>query len=108
MADIMNEIHLAAPKVVALDIVLSEPEKISYEPDDPDHPEGKVHTVDADAQLASAFSKCGDVILPVIIGNLDPPSPIHQAIESIYRANLESSEAQVTEHLQAAGTGRPT
>jgi class 3 adenylate cyclase/CHASE2 domain-containing sensor protein len=103
LAELMNEIHLAGPKVVAMDIVFSEPDKVRYEPIDPTRSDSAMQRIDPDALLTEAFKRCGNVIVPVTLGSFDVPNPIDQAIESFYRTDLEADDAAATEHLAAAG-----
>src|SRR5438067_4065243 len=67
-AAILDEIHLAAPKAVEMDVIFSEPQPASLR----ERIDGKVEKVDNDGELAAAVGRCGNVIVPL---SLDPEPP---------------------------------
>lgn len=105
LAEILDEIHLAGPKVVGLDILFSEPQEVDYRPLDPNAAEnGPMQKIDHDALLADAIRRSGNVILPVaLIGGDENPSSLLTQLRDIYRHDLVLSDAQVVEQLHHRG-----
>src|SRR3954467_11685220 len=60
-AEILDELELAGPKAVELDVIFSEPQ----EPTHVDLPDGSSRKIENDAMLAATLARGGNVILPL-------------------------------------------
>lgn len=95
----LEELHLAKPKVVGMDIVFSEPTRAvqlkngtTYQPDD-------------DAQFAASAQKLGNVISTISL-SLRPPAistSIQATVHTLLRANLELTPPGLSDELAKAG-----
>ncbi|MBI1337987.1 MAG: CHASE2 domain-containing protein [Phycisphaera sp.] len=74
LAGLLDEVHRAGPRVVALDILLTDPQT----PQTVLREDGSLETVDHDAILADVVKRSGNVILPVAFGLA---SPVRSAVE---------------------------
>src|SRR5947209_4044663 len=60
LAEMLDEVHRARPKVVALDVIFSEPQDPDYRPLDPELGErGPMQKIDHDALLAESLRRGG-------------------------------------------------
>lgn len=105
IAEILDEVHRAGPKVVALDVIFSEPEDAEYRPIDPELGErGPMRKVDHDALLTESLRRGGDVILPVtLLAGEDPAKPIELAMREAYGRDLQLTDAELIEDLHRHG-----
>jgi CHASE2 domain-containing sensor protein len=106
MARLIDEISVAKPKAVAIDVVMTDPEPPTPVP----NPGGGYRLVDGDALLADAIGRAGNVIIPMSL----VPRPtvsmtsLQGAIESELNADLEVSEDQLLDRLKKRGFERVT
>ena len=100
LAEMIDELRLAAPKVVAMDIIFDVPQKVEWQPNQ----ENKFAKVDNDAEFAAALRRLNSAIVPAaLFGNTDVLSPIAKAVQSILKQNLESTDEQVIARLRERG-----
>jgi CHASE2 domain-containing sensor protein len=79
MAEILEEIRLTGPKVLAMDILFAEPEELAYDRT------GKA--IDRDAKLTETIRKFGRVLVPASFTFEQPTLPSHmnrRLIETAY------------------------
>jgi class 3 adenylate cyclase/CHASE2 domain-containing sensor protein len=93
LADVVDELGQAGAKVVAFDVLLSEPEEPKLQPS------GDV--IDHDAQLADAIRRMGSVLVPASLIFESPAldSPAVAAAEDDLMPNLELTREQVNQRL---------
>jgi CHASE2 domain-containing sensor protein len=97
MAAILEEISLAEPKVIAMDVFFSEPARPQYD---------KNGTLtDTDAILAETIRKIDRVLLPASLtfGSQPVPGPLEQKLFDLLIANPELTLEQAIEQMKAAG-----
>lgn len=102
LAEMMDEIRLAGPKAVALDVLFTEPQSPQWLP----QADGTFRRIDHDALLAAAFARMGNVLVPASlpVEAAIPRTEAERAVERILTADLELTPAQVADALQASGT----
>ena len=98
-ARILDELRLAGPKAVEMDVILSEPQEIEFR----ELPGGKMEKIDNDAELAAAVGRLDDVILPLSIDPVPPPSREYAAMVELYRAEPDLSETELAQRLAGRG-----
>ena len=99
LAEILDEIALAKPRVIGLDVLLSEPQ----EPQWRRLPNGQFEIVDHDQVFADAVKRAGNVIVSARL-------PFEQAREKGLRSSVREllvsdptmTEAEVSEYVEAA------
>lgn len=98
MARLIDEIALAKPKAVALDVVMTDPEP----PTPVKEPDGSYQLVDGDALLAKALKNAGNVIIAasVIPKPTRSASSIEGAVLSELSTDLEITEDQLIERVR--------
>src|SRR5215212_6517202 len=96
-AEILDELKLAGPKAVEMDVVFSEPQ----EPTHVDLPGGKSEKVNHDALFASAVARSGNVILPMSLVPDPPPTRAFAAMVEALKANPELDEREVAAELKS-------
>jgi CHASE2 domain-containing sensor protein/class 3 adenylate cyclase len=105
LADMMDEIRLAGPKAVLLDILFIDPARTQWEPGV--GADGKPHfsKVDQDLVLAGSFRRMGNAIVPANLRIEDPPpvSPLELRMRDVLRKNLEYGEQQVAQLESTSG-----
>jgi CHASE2 domain-containing sensor protein len=105
LARILNEVHLARPSAVGLDIFFPEPQRVRYEPKG----DGTFDTIDDDAALANALRASGVSVLAASF-NLEPEErtwPMLDRVSGWLKEDLELTSAKVAEKLgPAAGMER--
>src|SRR5439155_2377957 len=95
VADILDELRLAGPKAVALDVLFSEPQK----------PEGKV---DPDAELAQAIARMGNCVVAASFPfRRQGERPVYSASRDALYADAEQTEEQVVQALRLKGFNEP-
>ena len=80
MGALIDEIHKAGAKVIALDIVFSERQR----PRNERQPDGSFLEIRDDAQLAQVVSAAGQVLMPLNLNVDEPPT----ALQKTLRENL--------------------
>ena len=85
-AILLDEIHLAGPKAIELDVLLADPQSPVE-----------------DAALADAIARCGNVILPIQLASQPRESPLYQAMFDALRDDPELGEKQLLQRLRARG-----
>jgi class 3 adenylate cyclase/CHASE2 domain-containing sensor protein len=96
-AEILDELRLAEPKAVELDVIFSERQ-------DPGHvtlPDGTDKTTDDDALLAAAIKRCGNVILPLSLVPEPAPTRAAAAMVEALKENPELDDRELTAELAA-------
>jgi class 3 adenylate cyclase/CHASE2 domain-containing sensor protein len=103
LAELLDEIQLAGPKVVGMDLLLSEAEEAPGESEAGD----KSNFSPGDARLAATLKRMGNVVTTVIFYPHDPKASqaLPQAARAEWAADLELSEAQLTDKLAMKGFG---
>jgi CHASE2 domain-containing sensor protein len=101
LARILDEVHRAGPSAVGLDILFSEPQK----PQLIQEADGKLRTIDGDAELAQALRKCGNAVLAASFklksGEAQSAGP-SRAVE-LLAGDLEMTRDQFSKRLMDAG-----
>ncbi len=104
IADMMDEIHLAGPKAVLLDILFVDPAEPEWKRETA--ADGTTHFVkiDHDALLAASFQRMGNAIVPTELNFQEPPPtlPLELQMRVVLEKNLEYSDEQVAK-LAPAG-----
>ena len=114
MAQIFDEIRLAGPKAVEMDVLYSEPQLIQYEPiaspqptsqstSQPASQPTQYETIDNDAELAAAMKRLGNVIVPSVLEPIQRQSAQFAAMIEELRKDLEQDEGALLERLRARG-----
>src|SRR5215212_737043 len=85
MAMIFDELRLAGPKAIEMDVLYSEPQLIQHEPIE----DGKYETNDNDAELAAAMKRLGNVIVPATLEPVPKQSPRYAAMIEELRKDFE-------------------
>jgi CHASE2 domain-containing sensor protein/class 3 adenylate cyclase len=102
VAELLDELHKAGAKAVALDVTFTEPQ-----PPELVKPNKFVMAVDHDARLADAIRESGNCVLaamfPFRVEAVDPDYP---AVKAELLKHPERTEAEVVEALRSAGHGR--
>ncbi|MGD0389404.1 MAG: CHASE2 domain-containing protein [Tepidisphaeraceae bacterium] len=97
LARILDEVHRAGPSAVGLDILFSEPQK----PQLIQESDGKLRTIDDDAELAQALRKCGNTVLAASFklesGEAQSAGP-SRAVE-LLAGDLEMTPEELKKHL---------
>jgi class 3 adenylate cyclase len=104
LADMFDELRLAGPKVVATDVLFSEPQDPRFEPGE----DGKVRRVEDDQIFADSIRKLGCVIVPMSLP-FDVPqklNPLQKRLREQLRSNPELTDAQLVEKLAAENLDR--
>ena len=100
LAEMIDELRLAAPKVVAMDIIFDVHQKVEWQPNQ----ENKFAKVDNDAEFAAALHRLNSAIVPAaLFGNTDALSPIAKVVQAILKQDLESTDEQVIARLRERG-----
>src|SRR5687767_11974747 len=112
IAEIVDEIGRAKAKVLAFDVVFSDPHAPTYEIERPADDGGGGATtrpavvkreIDHDAALAEAFRRFGRVLVPASFDLVQAEeSPLHNAVRDVLVADLELSAADVAQRLRAS------
>src|SRR5687767_10048908 len=118
IAEIVDEIGRAKAKVLAFDVVFSDPHAPSYEIERPDEEGGSASTqpstrpavvkreIDHDAALAASFRRFGRVLVPASFDLVQhEESPLHNAVREVLVADLELTAAEVAQRLRARQGG---
>lgn len=111
-AKIIDEIALAQPKAIALDILFTERQRTEIVPaanGDIRSTQGNLQRVDHDAALADAFERAGNVLLPASWNLAAAPkaSPLGTALVQTLAGNLELNEGQAVAMLREKGFAEP-
>ena len=108
LAEMFDELRLAGPKVVATDVLLSEPQKpqLVRRPAVPGQPE-EVDEIRDDTLLAESIRKLGCVIVPMSLPFLETPklNPLQEQMRAMLHADPELSEPELVERLTATSLG---
>jgi CHASE2 domain-containing sensor protein len=98
MARLIDEIAVAKPKAVAVDVVMTDPEP----PTPVINPDGSYKLVDGDKLLADAFKRAGNVIIAasVVPKPTRSASSIEGAVLSELSTDLEITEDQLVERVR--------
>lgn len=99
LAEMFDEIRLARPKAVVLDIIFPERE----EPELQRRADGQVATVDHDSNFARSLKELGSALVPVSALLHAAPSPLAQAVQQVLVRDPEASEADLSAALLARG-----
>src|SRR5438067_662723 len=81
LARIMDEIVLAKPKVIGMDMYFPEAQRTEGEP----QPDGSVKLVPNDELFASSLKRAGNVLIPISVrfANAKPPDPLFLRVQGI-------------------------
>jgi CHASE2 domain-containing sensor protein len=101
IAHILDEVRLARPSAVGLDILFSEPQKPQLVLDS----NGKIHTIDDDAELAEALRKCGNAVLATSfrLESGEAQSPVLSRAVDWFTSDLEMPRETFSERLLNSG-----
>lgn len=119
MGELVDEMSAAGPKVIALDILYSEPQEKEWKPvDRTDAPQqrneaatrpvsGRFELVDHDANLAAAFRRAGNVLVPasLLFESSHTQSRGIERATDLLTENLELSPQLLAQKLAAEGFG---
>ena len=97
-AELLDEIRLAGPKAVALDIIFPEPNQLDVKTAD-----GRRVAIDYDVEMAAALKRLGCVLLPTDTPIKPPPPALTQAMRDLLVEDLEMGEGELAEALLRRG-----
>ena len=100
-AEILEELHLAGPKVVAMDLLLTKPEDADNEAAE----EGVRKASNGDLRFAEALKHLGNAVIAMEFSLPDPTeaAPLPKALHAELIANLELTESELIDRLLARG-----
>ncbi len=104
LARIIDEISLAKPKVIGMDMYFPDPQR-----DDYIHFEkGSGQVVANDELFAASVKRAGNVLIPISVAFEDSSAadPLLSQIQRLLHSDLEMDASQVVEALQRAGQDR--
>jgi exonuclease VII small subunit len=96
----MDEVHLARPAAVGLDILFSEPQQVRYVR----HPDGTFEAIEDDDELANAFRRSGVSVLATTF-ELEPEErtwPMLKSVVDWLKADLELTPEKLRAKLGTA------
>ncbi len=104
LGELIDEIRLAGPKIIALDILLDQAQEPQVRVDE----SGKVTRIDHDQNLADAIRRAGNVLLPVSINfeQSSLQSALYQSLVELLSEDLERDVAELEPLLRARGISR--
>ena len=103
MGALIDEIHKAGAKVIALDIVFSERQR----PRNERQPDGSFLEIRDDAQLAQVVSAAGQVLMPLNLNVDEPPTALQKTLRENLIENLELTIGETFEKVSQTGTENP-
>ncbi len=109
LGEIIDELRLASPKAVALDVIFSEPQgRLVDDLNLPDQDEVFAASLrrlpDQDAVLAASLRRLGCALVPYTVPFVkESVSPLQQAVTEQLRGDLELSEEQIIGLLPPSG-----
>ena len=105
-AALLDEVQIAGPKVVGMDVLFSEAE----EPANDTATDEQLHLSPGDSSLATTLQKSGNTVIAAIFSPPDPSSTevLPRAIRAQLTADPELTESQLIENLAAKHFGSPT
>jgi class 3 adenylate cyclase len=97
----VDEIHLAGPKALAMDIIFPEAEKARWE----DRGDGKFEQIDDDQLFANSLRRLGCTLMPVVLLQEPPkvPTLIERELRVLLREDLEITESAAPGLLRRRG-----
>lgn len=99
LAEIFDEIALAGPKALAIDVLFPEPQKVELRK----RPDGTLYEVDHDAALAASLQNLGSAIIAVDTPFNPPDPPLNKSLVEILSANAELPSSTATDLLKKRG-----
>jgi class 3 adenylate cyclase len=101
MAEILDEVHLTAPKVLAMDILFAEPEEAVYDK--------RGREIDRDRILTDTIRRSDQILVPCSFTFDTPPKPdvLMRKITAQLEANLQTSYEECVRRLAADGLKSP-
>jgi CHASE2 domain-containing sensor protein/class 3 adenylate cyclase len=106
LAEVVDELHVAGAKAVALDLLLSETEAPEWRklPEKDLPPEKRFEQVDHDARLAKAMRLAGSVVVATRLPfKSEPASDVFAAMCKVLAARPTATESDVTAALRGGG-----
>ena len=102
-ASLLNEVQIAGPKVVGMDVLFSEREDRATDLDAAD--QSKLSPGDAD--LTATLKKSGNSVITAIFSTPDPQAaePLPRAIHTEWLTDLELTESELMQNLAAKNFG---
>lgn len=117
LAEILDEVAIARPRVVGLDIIFPETNDPLYQPQGDLPPaaravhgtvvQGSFKVVDHDAALATSLKRMGRALVPVSLPfeRRPRPTPFDEALRAELERDLAATQAQLTQRLRARQVG---
>lgn len=117
LAELIDELALARPKVVGLDIIFPERQKPGYvpppgatpKPVGPDRVEGEFALIDHDKLFADALTRLGCALIPVSLP-FEPraeQSDFHKALRAEVARDVTLPQAELVKRMRASGFDAP-
>jgi class 3 adenylate cyclase/CHASE2 domain-containing sensor protein len=97
LAEIIDEIERAGPKMIATDIVFVDPSKANFQ----ELPGGKTRKIDDDAIFAAAIARGGNILVPTSFELPKPLPAVYRKLRDYLTGDLELSEADCFQRLLA-------
>jgi class 3 adenylate cyclase/CHASE2 domain-containing sensor protein len=106
LAQIMDEIALAKPKVIGMDMYFPEAQGTEGRAG----PDGKVELIPNDERFAQSLKRAGNVLVPISIrfASAGAPDPMYVKVKKFLQTDLELTEDQVIEKLRQEGISGDT
>ncbi len=103
IAEIVDEIGRAGAKVLAFDVIFSEPQPVVYEVEHPTTGPAIVQReIDPNQALADSFKRFGKVLVPASFDiTLEASSPVAEQVRKALESDLELSAQDVSARLPA-------
>lgn len=112
VAQILEELSLAGPKAIEMDVLMSEPQEIQYLPIGTTQQTGVAATqpttqpcvpFDNDAELARVIAKLNNVIVPVALEPIPRQSNQYKAMVRAFEKDLEQEEPALRAKIASEG-----
>ena len=93
LARIMDEIALAKPKVIGMDMYFPEAQRTEGVPQS----DGSIKLVANDELFAASLKRAGNVLIPISVrfANANPPDPLFLRVQKLLESDLELTQQQI-------------
>ena len=101
IAEMIDEIHVAGPKVVGFDVLFHDISEVRYVKRE----DGKFGEIDDDREMSAALDRLGCGLIPLSISPTVPTAvgPVEGALRGALKENLELTETAASEEVRRRG-----